>query len=258
MSGVFTMRPDMSKIIVERPRRGSRLRNHKSALALDPRRIGDDAYIDPPAPRRSGEKSLNENLAPLRRYLESNVGRPWSKVYAEIRATLDSRKATGLHILQHLRDFVAVDTWLDGRTVMVWGTRWLMPTEPVTGLYVHPVSGLLRRAPDREKTRSSRPVTQLALEPNVICSLVNGVWYRFEYAEHDPDDIAEVVRFHAETPKRNQKYGLEAPGDRRMIRYRDLPAANARYLVSRRQCSRHEISEIDLRVLKISRKLKRR
>ena len=78
-------------------------------------------------PSRSGQKSLNENLAPLRRYLERNVGRPWSKVYAEICATLDSRKATGLHILQHLRDFVACDTWLDGRTVMVWGERLATP-----------------------------------------------------------------------------------------------------------------------------------
>src|SRR5262249_30329908 len=211
MSGVFTMRPDMSKIIVERPRRGSRLRNGKSALTLDPCRVADDAYIDPPAPRHSREKSLNENLAPLRRYLESNVGRPWSKVYSEVRATLDSRKATGLHILQHLRDFVAVDTWLDGRTVMMWG-RWSIWTQPVTGLYVHPVPGLLRRAPDPEKPRRSRPVTELSLEANVVCRLVNGVWYRFEYAERDPDDIAEVARFHADQPARNEKYGLRAPG----------------------------------------------
>jgi hypothetical protein len=251
------MRSDMSKIIVERPRRGSRLRNHKSALALDPRRIADDTYIDPPKPRHSGEKSLNENLAPLRRYLESNVGRPWSKVYAEIRATLDSRKATGLHILQHLFDFVAVDTWLDGRTVMVWGSGWPRRTQPVTGLYVHPVSGLLRNAPHRAKTHLAKPVTELRLEANVACRLVDGVWYRFEYAEHDPDDIAEVVRFHMDQPARNREYGLQAPGDRRIIRYRDLPAADARYLASRRQCARHEISEIDLRVLEISRRLKR-
>src|SRR5260221_18257 len=251
------MRPDMSKIVVERPRHGSRLRNHKSALTLDPRRIADDAYIDPAEPRQAGEKWLNETLSPLRRYLESNVGRPWSKVYAEIRATLDSRKATGLHILQHLHDFVDCDTWLDGRTVMVWGNGWPRRPQPVTGLYVHPVSGLLRQTPPREKIRRSKPVTELSLEANVICRLVDGVWYRFEYAEHDPDDIAEVVRFHADQPARNRKYGLQAPGDRRVIRYRDLPPASARYLVHRRQCARHEISEIDLRVLKISRKLKR-
>jgi len=242
------MRPDMSKVIVERPRRGSRIRNHKSALALDPQRIDDDRYIDPPKPRRSSQKWLNENLSPLRRYLERNVGRPWSKVYAEISATLDPRKATGLHILQHLRDFVSCDTWIEGRTVMVlrrWGRGG---PEPVTGLYVHPVSGLLRRAPDRKKTGRPKPVSELALDNNTVCRLVDEIWYRFEYAVRDPNAIAEVVRFHEDQPARNQKYGLDAPGDRRVIRYRDLPSEQARYLARRRQCTREEIAELDERI----------
>jgi hypothetical protein len=238
----------MSKVIVERPRRGSRIRNHKSALALDPGRIDDDCYIDPPKPKHSGEKSLNENLSPLRRYLESNVGRPWSKVYAEISATLDSRKATGLHILQHLRDFVETDTWIEGRTVMVsmrWGRGG---PQPVTGLYVHPVSGLLRRAPDRKKTGGAKPVSEVSLDSNTVCRLVDDIWYRFEYAVRDPNAIAEIVRFHEDQPARNQKYGLEAPGDRRVIRYRDLPPEQARYLSRRRQCTRQEIAELDVRI----------
>ena len=242
------MRSDMSKVIVERPRRGSRIRNHKSALTLDPGRIEDDRYIDPPRPRHSGEKSLNENLSPLRRYLESNVGRPWSKVYAEISATLDPRKATGLHILQHLRDFVSCNTWIEGRTVMVsrrWGRGG---PEAVTGLYVHPVSGLLRRAPDRKYVGWTKPVTELALDPNTVCRLVDEIWYCFEYAVRDPNAIAEVVRFHEDQPARNQKYGLEAPGDRRVIRYRDLPPEQARYLARRRQCTRQEIAELDERI----------
>src|SRR5262249_60554074 len=106
-------------------------------------------------------------------------------------------------------------------------------------------------------TLSSSPVPRLARGRNVIGSLVDGVWYRFESAGHDPDDIAGVVRFHADKPKRNQEYGLEAAGERRIIRYRDLPPASARYLASRRQCSLDEISEIGLRVLKNSRKLSR-
>jgi len=242
------MRPDMSKVIVERPRRGSRLRNHKSALALDPSRIDDDRYIDPPEPRHSGEKSLNENLAPLRRYLERNVGRPWSKVHAEIMATLDSRKATGLHILQHLVHFVATSTWLEGRTVMEvkrWGRGG---PEPVTGLYVHPVSKLLRRAPDRKKAVRARTVSEVSLHPNTVCRLIDEVWYRFEYGVRDPDEIAEVVRFHEDQPARNRKYGLDAPGDRRIVRYRDLPPSQARYLVRSRQCTRQEVGELDERI----------
>jgi hypothetical protein len=238
------MRPDMSKVIVERPRRGSRLRNRKSALALDPRRIDDDRYIDPPEPRYSDGKSLNENLAPLRRYLESNAGRPWSKVYAEIRANLDGRKATGLHILQHLSHLVEMDTWLDGRTVMVWERWGINRARPVTGLYVHPASGLLLNAPNRRERRSPKPVTQLWIDANTVYRLVDGVWYRFEYALRGANEIAEVVRFHEDQPKRNLQYGLAAPGDRKVIRYRDLPPQEARYLVRSRQCTRQEIANI--------------
>ena len=142
------MRPDMSKVIVERPRRGSRLPNRKSALSLNPTRLDDEMYIDPPKPKRPvEEKELNENLAPLRRYLEANEGRPWTKVYAEIRATLDGRKATGLHILQHLMDFVDVNTWMEGRTILPGGGRFFGRARAVTRLYVPPPPGPLPVAP---------------------------------------------------------------------------------------------------------------
>src|SRR5258708_27864728 len=87
------MRSDMHKVIVERPRmlRGAP-RNRKTALRLNisgsalAAADGDD-YDS--GPRRASsarhDKHLNENLAPLRRYLESQVGRPWDKVYSEIR-----------------------------------------------------------------------------------------------------------------------------------------------------------------------------
>jgi hypothetical protein len=76
------MRHDMAKIIVERPRRGAgRLRNRCKAFSEDlPRFLG----VRRDAIRRGGEKHLNENLQPLWRYLERQVGRPWNKVYSEI------------------------------------------------------------------------------------------------------------------------------------------------------------------------------
>src|SRR5205823_8180956 len=139
--------------------------------------------------------------------------------------------ATGLHILQHLRDFVTVDTWLDGKTVMLW-TRWGRPSraEPVSGLYVHPVSGILRRAPARKWTRRAKTITSVWLGADVECRLIDGVWYRFEYACHDPNEVAEVVRFHGDRPERNEQHGLTQPGDRRIIRFRDLPPGQAHYL----------------------------
>ena len=97
---------------------------------------------------RGRTKYLNEHLGPLRRYLDSQVGRPWDKVWSEIATTLDSRSLTGQHIFDHIRWEVELDAWLgdDGRLYQKrrWGTIKL-----VSGLYVHPVTRLLARKPDR-------------------------------------------------------------------------------------------------------------
>jgi hypothetical protein len=154
------MRSDMSKVIVERPRWGSRLRSTKFAARVSPRVDVEDFDLAPP-PRDRDQKSLNENLAPLKRYLEKQIGRPWNKVYSEIRANLDTRKATQLHILQHLRDYVQTHCWMEGKTLM--GNRRWFGVEPVEGLYVHPKTGILRRAPERKWGREPKPVTRVRL-----------------------------------------------------------------------------------------------
>ena len=53
---------------------------------------------------RGGLKLLNENLAPLRRYLERQVGRPWDKVYSEIAEGLRVASTVQRHVRDHLRD----------------------------------------------------------------------------------------------------------------------------------------------------------
>ena len=100
------MRPDMAKVIVERPRRVEGVSRRGRVLGFDdlPKQEGMRA----PHVRNWGGKVLNENLAPLRRYLERQVGRPWNKVYAEISAHLRPSSAVQQHVRDHLHDFVAV------------------------------------------------------------------------------------------------------------------------------------------------------
>jgi hypothetical protein len=63
-------------------------------------------------------------------------------VYSEIRERIDARSALGLHVLQHLEGYVATNTFLkDGQVFEYRRFGWV---EEVRGLYVHPVSGLLR------------------------------------------------------------------------------------------------------------------
>jgi hypothetical protein len=98
------MRRDMAKVIVERPRFPD----------PNPRRGRAVKFEDLPKqqgirrPYIPNGKALNENLAPLRRYLEKQVGRPWNKVYSEICANLRPTSAVQQHVRDHLHDFVAV------------------------------------------------------------------------------------------------------------------------------------------------------
>ena len=53
-------------------------------------------------------KEFGENLNPLWRYLQKQVGRNWDKVYSEICGKMDRRSAVGGHIFEHLFDYVVV------------------------------------------------------------------------------------------------------------------------------------------------------
>lgn len=67
--------------------------------------------------------------------------RPWDKVWSEITRNLDSRSLSGQHIFDHIRWEVEQHVWLspDGG---VYHNRW-SGFVPVSGLYVHPTTGLL-------------------------------------------------------------------------------------------------------------------
>src|SRR5690349_2140895 len=102
------MREDMDKLLVERRRHGGGVRFPRGAegkwrrVALEDRPKRES--LRRPWCGSGAEKCLNENLAPLRRFLRSHCGRPWNKVYSEIRERINPNSAVQLHIWQHLMD----------------------------------------------------------------------------------------------------------------------------------------------------------
>lgn len=149
------MRDDMYKVIVERPRRGWRTRKLNRARIKRagedyPKRIGVKRQR---ATNQTQTKWLNENLAPLERYLNTQVGRPWDKVYAEIRANLHPDHTVKQHVLEHVWDFVyRVRIGREGE--WLWEGSWGQPTAAPwrrNALYVHPVDGLLKRWKSKKK-----------------------------------------------------------------------------------------------------------
>src|SRR5271169_4609617 len=109
------MRADMHKVVVERERGGGTRRNRKWGKRLP--FVPDADYEDQPkfasSARRLqyGNKSkwFTDVLSPIEGFLRSNHGRPWDKVYSELRQGLDVRKVTGRHIFDHLESMVETD-----------------------------------------------------------------------------------------------------------------------------------------------------
>jgi len=127
------MRADMFKIIVERPRWASR---HAPAVKLkkdtnfDRKFVGHKRHALEVAPYT---KSLNENLAPLKRYLQKQRGRRWDDVFSEICKHLDTTSTVKMHVREHIEDFIVVRISVDRNGRWLGQQKWsgAQPIHPI-------------------------------------------------------------------------------------------------------------------------------
>jgi hypothetical protein len=187
------VRSDMAKVIVERPRHGSRMRGHGKGYRRDRQRIPQDEAPkrERIKPVRGGTKQFNEHLGPLRRYLQSQVGRPWNIVFAEICANISRDSAVQDHVRDHVADYVATQLReIDGEWYYTtrWGqlhllfNSWRRPL-----FYVCPKTNLLKavkRVPRRRWRYPVEPVREVQVSIDYQISFIRkaDVWYwvRFE------------------------------------------------------------------------------
>jgi hypothetical protein len=126
-------------------------------------------------------KGLNENLAPLRRYLQSNVGRPWDKVYSEVCQRINRDSAVQLHVWQHLMQDVCRDPHVVRGEVH--GGRGIFR---FFRFFVDPCTGLLRENKIRgwpwrnEKVVKDKPLDRIKIDETHECRLLAGIWYELE------------------------------------------------------------------------------
>ena len=123
-------------------------------------------------------KEFTENPRLLDRYLDSQVGRPWDKVYSEICSNPDSRRGIGQRIMVKLQRLVATDCFLENRHVLRPG--WFGP-HPPSGLYVHPKTGLLCRPLPRRYDRPQPEITRIVIDPLHWYEKIEGIWYRLDH-----------------------------------------------------------------------------
>lgn len=232
------MRWDMYEVIIERPRGGAgwgREGGRRRAWRRDPESAATREGIS----MSRGSKHLNENLAPLRRFLESRLGAPWSSVHSEICATLRPTSAVQLHVLQHLDQMVlvraavedgqviAVDRW--GGLRAAWRGRW-------SRFYVCPTSGTLKLLPARPRPAAPADRDRAIVE-GALWRRIEGVWYAIA--------VAPVPA--ALTGVRDAVLGpLMALGDRwaREGALREAYGRGDRYAASKRQLGKRELRRL--------------
>lgn len=175
-------------MIVERPRLGGGVRFPRTSAA-----VRDDLPLEESWKRQgirrpwhwtSVRKSLNENLAPLRRYLRSNVGRPWDKVYSEVCQRINRNSAVQMHVWQHLMWEVCTDPHIVPQMLQGRVGRWPWRFRRYR-FYVDPKTGLLRENPKYRQRfgheeKPAEPLDRIPIDARHEYRLLEGIWYEIE------------------------------------------------------------------------------
>ncbi len=142
------MRSDMAKVIVERPRifssSPSRKKGYRKYLQSVP--VDELPRGEPMLGRWKGRgKWLNEHLGPMRRFLRSNVGRPWNKIHQDLCEHVSFDNAVQGHVLSHIYSYVHLHVEVkDSATVYSQVGRWQHRKLAENTMYVCPKSGILK------------------------------------------------------------------------------------------------------------------
>jgi hypothetical protein len=185
------MRRDMAKVIVERPRFGSRFHGKPKGYRRAVQRLAEDGGpIREGMKRRcrGGSKILSEHLGPLRRYLDKQVGRPWNKVFSEICAHISRSSAVQDHVRDHVEEYVTTCVILidgvacNGEGGRLYGKPLHQLPSRYRPWYVCPRTGLLRRVKVPARKRSPEPKPEsppsyIPVSETLQCRFLDNAWY---------------------------------------------------------------------------------
>lgn len=181
------MRPDMAKVIVERPRYLSRSPSRKKGYRkyIQSFSIIDEMPTKEPmlGSWKGRSKWLNEHLGPMRRFLRGNVGRPWNKVHQELCEHVSFDNAVQGHVLAHIYEFVHLHVEIvDDATVYKTPRRYPGYSLRVDAMYVCPRSGILKLV----KARHARgPGKRVCFGGWSQYHLRDNAWWEVRVREHN-------------------------------------------------------------------------
>lgn len=182
------MRPDMSKIVVERPRRGHKdcykpIRRRENRG--DPESLPSSDGMRAPHIRHYEGKEFSDNLSPLYRYLDSQIGRNWDEVFSEISAQIRGNSTVHRHILQHLFQHISLNMVRRDDGGLEEHGRMFFNGYMYHALYVDPDTKVIKRNPDKYKHHKYAPPENpdhKVFGPEDEVVRIKGCWHRVFFA----------------------------------------------------------------------------
>ena len=162
-------------------------------------------------------KEFSENLNPLWGAVRNAVGKPWNKFYSELCQTFDKRSVINQHILTHLFQVVAVNTYV-GNDGKVWVNDRYSGDNPLTKAYceyyVDPVTGILKknkyyksyRHAQRQlaaNKRAEEAKVKRVIDKDNVLHFIDGVWYHFTMANVPESTVTYIKPLGVEEFKPN-------------------------------------------------------
>lgn len=168
----------MSKVLVERSRKGG----SRDRKGRDPRNLEDFPKKQSMKKAHTDRKYLNENLAPLKKFLNSKVGQNWNSVWSEICEHLKLTSAVQKHVRDHVFDFVHKDVVIDDKGVVKYKSAYYGGYAEIRhqALYVDPKTNCLKKYKRKE--------TKVKQDPfhHIFQSLSNKEEYQFVLIDKNP------------------------------------------------------------------------
>ena len=232
----------MHKVVIERPRHG---RSWARSRPRPKPPFEDSARFESIKARHTRRKWFSDLLGPLRRWLQSQVGRPWNEVYSEACAVIKPDSPIRAHVKTHLLEFVERNTFMHEGEVCVLDTGYLGKPVPVSEngrcrslFFVHPETGLLLPSPRLSKRvwrarDPNPPVTIHWIRKGVALQQIRGLWFECRF-----EDVPVDIRFRA------YDHALE-----RVVTRGELTRHDKEYCLCtlKRQLSKHELRHFGFR-----------
>jgi hypothetical protein len=186
------MRSDMAKVITERPRSGGGVKapkGERKALQKDFENAPRTESMRKKWKSHYGNwtKEFTDVLGPLEGFLKANVGRPWDKIYSEVRKVLRPTGMSAIHAIGHLYQMVALardiyigeDKKVYPKASSLWRRYDKGKEMPIhEDYYVDPNDGILKKTKhDRYRRQKKEPLFIKTDKENVVYKKLDGLWY---------------------------------------------------------------------------------